>query len=173
MKKSIVRKIKCWWNRRSFYVDIQEAKKLSLLEKTTENTPEPDSPDQTIKTDSSDDSNPDFDTTTICSPGEGSGSDAAKSSPTNKPLPLDIDQLIGCFPSAHSCTSLCSIDSLADSYWDPYQHDDSHQLPGDDFFFEHVRFLRIHTAPHQVEVVWSPNNGPPIGGHSERVMFEV
>jgi hypothetical protein len=57
--------------------------------------------------------------------------------------------------------SLESMDSLAESYWDP-DDDASHMTPAaanlarsSEFFFEHVRFLRVQTQPRQVEVVWS------------------
>jgi hypothetical protein len=57
--------------------------------------------------------------------------------------------------------SLESIDSLVESYWDP-EDDASHVTPvatnlarSSEFFYEHVRFLRVQTQPRQVEVVWS------------------
>lgn len=58
--------------------------------------------------------------------------------------------------------SLESIDSLAESYWDP-EDDDISQVVGnasatersDDFFYEHMHFLKVQTQPRQVEVVWS------------------
>jgi hypothetical protein len=57
--------------------------------------------------------------------------------------------------------SLESMDSLAESYWDP-EDDASHMTPvatnlarSSDFFLEHVRFLKVQTQPRQVEVVWS------------------
>jgi hypothetical protein len=57
--------------------------------------------------------------------------------------------------------SLESMDSLAESYWDP-EDDASHITPAtatlarsSEFFFEHVRFLKVQTQPRQVEVVWS------------------
>jgi hypothetical protein len=57
--------------------------------------------------------------------------------------------------------SLESIDSLAESHWDP--DDDSSQVTPIannvahpmDFFSEHVEFLRVHTQPRKVEVVWT------------------
>lgn len=65
--------------------------------------------------------------------------------------------------------SLESIDSLVESYWDP-EDDASHITPvatnlarSSDFFYEHVRFLRVQTQPRQVEVVWNtpPHKRPP------------
>lgn len=57
--------------------------------------------------------------------------------------------------------SLESIDSLVESYWDP--EDDASQMTpvptnmsrSSEFFFEHVRFLKVQTQPRQVEIVWS------------------
>lgn len=57
--------------------------------------------------------------------------------------------------------SLESIDSLAESHWDP--EDDSSQVTPIannvaqpyDFFSEHVDFLRVQTQPRKVEVVWT------------------
>ena len=57
--------------------------------------------------------------------------------------------------------SLESIDSLAESHWDP--DDDSSQVTPKannvaqpiDFFSEHVDFLRVQTQPRKVEVVWT------------------
>jgi hypothetical protein len=57
--------------------------------------------------------------------------------------------------------SLESIDSLAESHWDP--EDDSSQVTPvannvaqpSDFFSEHVDFLRVQTQPRKVEVVWN------------------
>jgi hypothetical protein len=58
--------------------------------------------------------------------------------------------------------SLESIDSLAESYWDP---EDDSSLPQSspsgevarsrEFFHEHVHFLKVQTQPRQVEVVWT------------------
>lgn len=55
--------------------------------------------------------------------------------------------------------SLESLDSLAESCWDP--DDDSQVTPvagnvvqQEDFFSEHVHFLRVQTQPRQVEIVW-------------------
>lgn len=57
--------------------------------------------------------------------------------------------------------SLESIDSLAESYWDPDDensfmtpvvNNSSHQSA---FFDEHVRFLKVQTQPREVEVVWT------------------
>ena len=57
--------------------------------------------------------------------------------------------------------SLESLDSLVESYWDP--EDDASQMTpvptnisrSSEFFFEHVRFLKVQTQPRQVEIVWS------------------
>lgn len=157
---------------------MNDDKNPSIPEKFPSKPSTQESPDQTINTVSSDDSNPYFDTTTVYSPGEiprstNKMADKNKATTNGRFVALDVDRMIGCFHSSHSCVSLCSIDSLANSYCGPDQHDDLHQLPGDDFFTEHVRFLRIQTAPHHVEVVWSPNTGPPLGGHTERLMYEV
>jgi hypothetical protein len=62
--------------------------------------------------------------------------------------------------------SIESIDSLAESHWDP--EDDSSQVTPIannvaqpiDFFSEHVDFLRVQTQPRKVEVVWkTPEKG--------------
>jgi hypothetical protein len=57
--------------------------------------------------------------------------------------------------------SLESIDSLAESHWDP-EDDTSQETPivnntaqPLDFFSEHVGFLRVQTQPRNVEVVWT------------------
>lgn len=60
--------------------------------------------------------------------------------------------------------SLESMDSLVESYWDP--EDELSQVTplvsnfgrppkSNDFFTEHVDFLRVQTRPQQVEVVWT------------------
>jgi hypothetical protein len=57
--------------------------------------------------------------------------------------------------------SLESIDSLAESYWDP--EDDtsqatavaSNRISPMDFFVEHLGFLSLQTQPRQVEIVYN------------------
>lgn len=77
-----------------------------------------------------------------------------------------------------SSGSLESMDSLAESYWDPDDDEDdtSSQVtpiaangghPDDvpDFFAEHVNFLRVQTRPRKVEEIWSPAAASPSRMH--------
>lgn len=58
--------------------------------------------------------------------------------------------------------SLESMDSLAESYWDPEDDNSSNCTPlaknslrPSNFLAEHMRFLRVQTQPRQVETMWS------------------
>lgn len=179
MKKCMIAKLRRWWNRRSYYVYISEdVKQLSSYHSPEESNQGV--PEQTIITDSSQDSTPDFDTSTVYTPGEiprlitkvtsGTTTAAAtttRSSQTEKGSCFGIDQMLDYFVSSRSCASLCSMDSLTDSNWGPSwkgsvaAEEDLYQSLDDDFFNEHVRFLRIQTAPQQVKAIWSPPSGPP------------
>lgn len=69
-----------------------------------------------------------------------------------------------------TCGSLESIDSLAESYWDldeTVEVSASHVTPPivnirskmhQQFFAEHIRFLRIQTKPQKVEIIWGPES---------------
>jgi hypothetical protein len=185
MKKYMIAKLRRWWNRRSYYVYIYEDVKQPSLFHSTK-TPEESNqrvPEQTIITDSSEDSTPDFDTSTVYTPRDiprlitkvtSSTTTTTAAATTTRPSQRDkgsrfgIDQMVDYFVSSRSCASLCSMDSLTDSNWGPSwkgsvaaEEEDLHQSLDDDFFNEHVRFLRIQTAPRQVEAIWSPPSGPP------------
>lgn len=71
-----------------------------------------------------------------------------------------------------TCGSLESIDSLAESYWDldeTVEVSSSQVTPvvtnirskmHQEFFAEHVRFLRIQTKPRKVEIIWAKKKHP-------------
>jgi hypothetical protein len=184
MKKYMIAKLRRWWNRRRYYVYIYEDVRQTSLYHSTK-TPEESNqrvPEQTIITDSSEDSTPDFDTSTVYTPGDiprlitkvaSSTTTITAAATTTRPSQSDkgsrfgIDQMVDYFVSSRSCASLCSMDSLTDSNWglswkgSVTAEEDLHQSLDDDFFNEHVRFLRIQTAPRQVEAIWSPPSGPP------------
>jgi len=68
--------------------------------------------------------------------------------------------------TVESFQSLESIDSLAESYWDPEDdtttsHIMTNLAPSSAFFNEHVHFLREQTQPRKVEVVWNGTNEHP------------
>jgi hypothetical protein len=103
-------------------------------------------------------------------------------SPTNGAAPRnvpDTNQLLLITPSSRSPYpfvrsrtadsfqgSLESIDSLAESHWDP--HDDESQttpiatniVESTDFFEEHIDFLRVKTKARKVKVMWTTPTKP-------------
>lgn len=67
--------------------------------------------------------------------------------------------------------SVESLDSLAESYWDPADEHSELKVNNSpalerarsgEFFHEHLRFLKVQTQPRQVEVVWSIEESPPL-----------
>lgn len=182
MKMCWIAQIRHWWTRRRYYVYIYEDFKppASSLYQLTKKLPEESNqgvPEQTIITDSSGDSTPNLDTTTVYTTRDVpfminkltstiTQTTTARPIQSDKPPRFGIDQMEVYFVSSRSCASLCSIDSLSDSNWGPSWKgsvaaaEDADQSFDDDFFREHVRFLRIQTAPHQVETIWSPPSAP-------------
>jgi hypothetical protein len=196
---NMIAKLQHWWKRRRCcYVYIYEDEPPpSSYPSTRKNTPASNEgvPEQTIITDNSEDSTPDFDITTVYTPvGETiiprlmitkvtSTTTRSSSQCDNNGPRFGTVQVKDYFVSSRSGASLCSMDSLTDSYWGASSRqgsvtadDDVDHQPLDDYFFnEHVRYLRIQTAPQQVEVVWSPTFVPSTttrGRAVERFWYE-
>jgi hypothetical protein len=166
-RQGILRRIANWWKRRNFYI-VQDASQdesqngvditieesfdgeqafEALLEATEPSHYQDQDWDMTVEDDM----------TTIQTP--------------LAPSYVAVTNTIGALPGASPFTrnrtkdsfqgSLESIDSLAESHWDP--EDDSSQVTPIannvaqpiDFFSEHVDFLRVQTQPQKVEVVWT------------------
>jgi hypothetical protein len=170
MKKSMVTRITYWWKRRSFYIAIQDGF-VPLYQTIDISRCKDEAPDRTLITETSEDLTADFDTASACSPRDVARS-SNKASCTTKPNQCDEwdDQMIVHLPPSRS-SSLCSLDSLVDSYRDS-------SLQGsvkvdDGFLIEHVRFLRIQAAPRRDEAVWYKESDPPMQSIAESLLFDV
>jgi hypothetical protein len=191
----MIAKLQHWWKRRRccyVYIDEDEpppSSYPSTKKKTPKSTNKGGVPERTIITDSSEDSTPEFDITTVYTPvGEKiiprlitkvTINTTRSNSQCDKGPRFGTVQVKDYFVSSRSGASLCSLDSLTDSYWGASSSrqnsvtaddDDEHQAFDDYFFNEHVRYLRIQTTPQQVEVVSSPNSVPPTTTRGRRAV---
>jgi hypothetical protein len=150
-RRGIIGRIANWWKRRNFYIEQDGSQEESqngvdvTIEESFDEEQDPEAKE------------PDWDmTATVQTPLAPSYVSAMRT--TGAPpgaSPFTRNRTKDSFQG-----SLESIDSLAESHWDP--EDDSSQVTPIannvaqpiDYFSEHVDFLRVQTQPRKVEVVW-------------------
>jgi hypothetical protein len=160
-QQGILRRIANWWKRRNFYIVQDEEESQNGVDDTMEEsfdgqqTPEAKEPRQC--------QDQDWDMTVE----DALATVQTPLAPSHVSVMKTIGAPPGASPFKRSRTkdsfqgSLESLDSLAESHWDP--EDDSSQVTPIannvaqpiDFFSEHVDFLRVQTQPRKVEVVWT------------------
>jgi hypothetical protein len=160
-RQGILRRIANWWKRQHFYIVQDDEESQNGVDDTMEESFDGEQAPEAKEPSHCQDQ--DWDMTE---------EDAVATIQTPlAPSYVAVMRPTGALPSASPFTrnrtkdsfqgSLESIDSLAESYWDP--EDDSSEVTPIannvaqpiDFFSEHVDFLRVQTQPRKVEVVWT------------------
>jgi hypothetical protein len=163
-RRGILKKIANWWNRRNFYI-VQDGSQEEFHNGVDVTMEESFDGEQAIEaTEPSHYQDQDWDMTVE----DAKTTIKTPLAPSYVAVMNTKGALPGASPFIRNRTkdsfqgSLESIDSLAESHWDP-EDDSSEATPiannvaqPIDFFSEHVDFLRVQTQPRKIEVVWTP-----------------